>query len=75
MKEVSFGYCNLEFDLMEGRRGKRDLHVEPFLRQILKCERALVVDNNAAAVFLILNSLAPGQEVLISRGELVEIGD
>lgn len=75
MKEVSLGYSNLEFDLKEGRRGKRDLHVEPLLGQILKCERALVVNNNAAAVFLILNSLAPGQEVLISRGELVEIGD
>ena len=75
LRETAGGYSNLEYDLEEGCRGKRDTHVDSLLCRVLSCEQALVVNNNAAAVFLILNSLAEGREVLISRGEMVEIGD
>ena len=74
LREVSAGYSNLEFDLEEGRRGKRDAHVDRSLCELLGAEAAVVVNNNAAAVLLVLNSLADGGEVVISRGEQVEIG-
>ncbi len=67
-------YVDLEYDLAEGRRGSRQDHVEPLLRRLTGAEAALVVNNNAAAVLLVLAALARGREVVISRGELVEIG-
>jgi L-seryl-tRNA(Ser) seleniumtransferase len=67
-------YSNLEYDLERGERGQRDAHTDRLFAQLLGAERALVVNNNAAAVFLALNTLAEGGEVVVSRGELVEIG-
>lgn len=67
-------YSNLEYDLAEGGRGRRDAHGEAMLTQLLGCEAAVVANNNAAAVMLVLNTLAEGGEVIVSRGELVEIG-
>jgi L-seryl-tRNA(Ser) seleniumtransferase len=72
--ELSAGYTNLEYDLALGARGRRDVHAERLLRRITGAEAALVVNNNAAATLLVLAALAAGREVIISRGELVEIG-
>jgi L-seryl-tRNA(Ser) seleniumtransferase len=74
LREVSVSYSNLEFDLSGGERGKRDKHVQQTLQQLLGCESAIVVNNNAAAVLLVLNALGEGGEVVVSRGEQVEIG-
>lgn len=71
---VSRGYSNLEYDLEAGKRGKRHVHTGRILRQLIGAEDALIVNNNAAAVFLSLNTLAKDREVVVSRGELVEIG-
>ena len=67
-------YTNLELDLRTGLRGSRHSHVEPLLCRIVKTEAALAVNNNAAAVFLVLDTFCRGKEVILSRGELVEIG-
>lgn len=86
IKCVAQGYCNLEFDLESGRRGRRDDHVERQLLAVLAIRsdipleafqsayRVVIVNNCAAATYLVLNSLASSKEVLVSRGELVEIG-
>ena len=69
------GYSNLEYDLEAGARGSRQTHVAEHLRALTGAEAALVVNNNAGAVLLVLAAIAEGREVLVSRGELVEIGD
>ncbi len=74
IRRVSESYSNLEYDIDEGRRGKRYVHVKRILREVTGAEDALVVNNNAAAVLLCLNTFAKGREVILSRGELVEIG-
>jgi L-seryl-tRNA(Ser) seleniumtransferase len=74
MDEVARGYCDLEFDLDSGTRGSRNIHVEQLLCQLTGAEAALVVNNNASAVLLGLTALAKKKEVIVSRGQSVEIG-
>jgi len=73
--ETARGYSNLELDLHDGVRGSRQDHVAGILRRLTGADSALVVNNNAAAVLLALAALAEGREVVVSRGELIEIGD
>lgn len=68
------GYSNLEFDLEEGERGSRDGHLTEICRSLFGCEAAILTNNNAAAVLLLLSAIAAKKEVVVSRGELVEIG-
>lgn len=72
--DVAAGYCNLEYDLDSGRRGSRTQALEPLLRELTGAAAALAVNNGAAAILLALSALAGGGEVVVSRGELVEIG-
>ncbi len=72
--DTAGSYSNLEFDLSEGKRGHRDQHFEARMVRLLGCEAATVCNNNAAAVFLVLDTFAQGKKVLVSRGELIEIG-
>jgi L-seryl-tRNA(Ser) seleniumtransferase len=80
IRETAAGYSNLEFDVESGERGKRDVHVQRLFSKLFGDPEAdsaiatVVVNNNAAAVLLALNTLADGGEVIVSRGELVEIG-
>src|SRR6186713_3668839 len=75
VEEVGGSYSNLELDLESGARGSRQSHVADALRRLTGAEAALVVNNNAAAVLLAVAALAEGREVVVSRGERVEIGD
>lgn len=73
-EDAARGYSNLEYDLETGERGSRQTHVRELLREVTGAEDALVVNNNAAAILVVLSGLAAGREVIVSRGELVEIG-
>jgi L-seryl-tRNA(Ser) seleniumtransferase len=73
--EVARGYSNLELELLDGSRGSRQDHVAAILRRLTGAEDALVVNNNAASLLLALAALAEGSDVVVSRGELIEIGD
>jgi len=75
MAEMATRYSNLEYDIEAGTRGRRDVHTGRLLAELVGAQSAIVVNNNAAAVFLVLNTLAKGAEVIVSRGELIEIGD
>ena len=73
--ETAANYSNLEYDVSRGARGKRDVHTGRLLAELSGAESAIVVNNNAAAIFLVLHALANSGEVIVSRGELIEIGD
>lgn len=74
LNRLGSSYSNLEYDLHSGKRGSRYSHLEDILVEITGCESAMVVNNNAAAVMLVLSTLAKDREVIVSRGELIEIG-
>ena len=74
MQSAALGYSNLEFDLPSGKRGSRTVHAEAILQKLTGAEAALVVNNNASAVLLVLSALAKGKRAIISRTQLVEIG-
>lgn len=75
LRHTALGYSNLEYDLEAGKRGKRDLHTSELLTRLTGAQDAIVVNNCAAAILVVLAALATGSEVLVSRGELIEIGD